>query len=182
MHDFSSQEVKVNKTLTELRSFPVACMEIFMLEQAQLRKAQQEARVLQQLASAFKWKVRRNYSEALKEGRTLVVTDAAKRILWTNHRFLTMTGYTIQEAIGQTPNFLQGIETDSTTVRRLSEKLRKSAKSPRAYSVQETLLNYRKNGEPYWCEIRIDPLVNHDGQLTHYMAVEREITNHLVAV
>jgi PAS domain S-box-containing protein len=182
MPDFPSDDVKASKTLTPHLSFPVASMEIFMLEQARFRRVEHEARVLQQLAAAFDWKVRRNYTEALREGKTVVVTDEAKRILWTNHRFLTMTGYTTKEAIGRTPGFLQGLDTDPLAVRRLAENLWKSAKSARAHSVQETLLNYRKSGEPYWCEIRIDPLLTHDGRLTHYIAVEHEIQKHPILV
>jgi len=156
------------------RSFPVACMEIFMLEKANAHRAERESLLLQQLSYIFDWKTYRNYGRALEEGYTLVVTDLQSTILWVSDHFLTLTGYTRQEAIGQKPTFLQGPQTDLHALRRLSTQLGNAAAQHRVRPIRERLLNYRKCGESYWCTVEIDPIWNHDGELTHFIAVERE--------
>jgi PAS domain-containing protein len=71
----------------------------------------------------FDWKLTRNYEKALTDGCTLIVANAARSILWVSHRFLAMTGYRPAEAIGRTPRFLQGPNTDPTRLRQLSDDL-----------------------------------------------------------
>jgi|GEM_PF-1297352 len=171
----SSNDVATQAMLPPFKSFPVACMEIYMLEQAQRRPVQRDAATLEKLAYIFDWKTHRNYSKALEEGFTLVVTDDISTILWVSHTFLTMTGYTPVEAIGQTPRFLQGVNTDAVAVRRLSDKLTKAPQTRRIRPIRERLLNYRKDGDSYWCEVEIDPIWNKSGELTHFIALEREM-------
>ena len=40
--------------------------------------------------------------------------------------------------------------------------------------VETNLLNYRKDGEPYWCQVKIYPIQNSEGAFTHFIAVEKE--------
>ncbi len=155
------------------RPYPVACYEIFMLSQAQERAKRQEAGLFEQLSTIFDWDMSRKrrsvYLKKLRTGSTLVLTDLTKTILWTSQSFLTMTGFTRAESIGQTPAFLQGPGTDRTTLTTVRDALR------RADPVKAELLNYRKNGETYLCQVAIDPLFNNLGELTHFLAVEHEI-------
>ncbi|WP_460979978.1 PAS domain-containing protein [Spirosoma knui] len=155
------------------RPYPVACYEIFMLRQAQERAQRKEANLFRQLGDIFDWNLsrrqRNNYVKKLNAGSTLVLTDLAKTILWTSRSFMTMTGYSHVEAVGQTPAMLQGPATDLSTVRLVRDSL------SRADSVKADLLNYRKSGEPYICRVQIDPLYNNQGELTHFLAVENEV-------
>ncbi|MFD2573243.1 PAS domain-containing protein [Spirosoma soli] len=155
------------------RPYPVACYEIFMLTQAQERAKRKEANLFRQLGDIFDWDMsrrqRNSYLKKLQTGHTLVLTDLSKTILWTSRNFLAMTGYTHNEAIGKTPQILQGPGTDLATIMRVRESLR--AADP----VKADLLNYRKNGEPYICRVAIDPLYDSQGALTHFLAVESEV-------
>jgi PAS domain S-box-containing protein len=155
------------------RRFPVACFEIFMLDQAQQRAKRREAEVFQKLSETFGWHLprwqRNGYLKELGSGSTLILTDHIKTILWTSNSFLAMTGFTRAESLGQTPGILQGPGTDRTTLMNVRESL------GRADSVSADLLNYRKNGEPYLCRVTIDPLFNQQGEPTHFLAVENEV-------
>lgn len=155
------------------RPYPVACYEIFMLRQAQERAQRKEVSVFRQLNDIFDWnlsrKQRNRYIKKLNSGHTLVLTDLSKTILWTSHSFLAMTGYSQNEAVGQTPAMLQGPATDLSTVKLVRECL------DRADSVKADLLNYRKGGETYMCRVQIDPLYDNQGELTHFLAVESEV-------
>jgi len=160
---------------TSARPLPIASMEIYLLDQAQDRLYQREVETLRKLADQFEWAHPRSYEQDLREGATVIVTDAQKKILWANHRFLTMTGYSVAEAIGRTPHFLQGTQTDARAVQRLSESLKKVSLNQKTGFIYERLVNYRKDGGIYVCDIAIDPLRNHGGELTHFVAVEREV-------
>ncbi|MEN1785633.1 MAG: PAS domain-containing protein [Bacteroidota bacterium] len=98
----------------------------------------------------------------------LVVTDAKKNIVWSNNGFFEMTGYSRNYAIGKRPSFLQGKDTSETT----KSEIRQLLKAKKRFS--KTLLNYRKNGEPYWCHIDVIPLFKDKKTVTHFLAMERE--------
>ena len=155
------------------KPYPVAAYEIFMLAQAQQRATRKEVDLFCQLGEIFDWNMARRernaYTKKLESGFTFILTDVAKTILWTSRNFLTMTGYSSVEAIGQTPRLLHGPDTDLTTVLRVREALRQTN------TVKADLLNYRKNGDTYFCRLQIDPLFDRQGKLSHFLAVESEI-------
>ena len=102
--------------------------------------------------------------------QALVVTDLDKTIIWANNGFHEMTGYSKHFAIGKHPNFLQGENTSQkakTEIRSLLEQEERFSKA---------LVNYRKNGEEYICEIDVMPLFNTNKVVTHFLAMEREKT------
>ena len=108
---------------------------------------------------------------ASKTHNLAVVTDAQGRIEWANESFYKLTGYTLEEIIGRKPgSFLQGPETSPETVAEIREALRQ--KQPFAGEI----LNYTKAGTPYWLYLQINPIFDATGQLTHFIAVEIDIT------
>ena len=92
------------------------------------------------------------------------------RIIFVNPAFTHMTGYTAQEVIGRTPGFLQGPGTDPEERARIREAIQ--ARRP----VRGQLLNYAKDGRPYWVDLNIIPLTDETGTITHFAAIERDIT------
>ena len=96
-------------------------------------------------------------------------------IIYANQTFLTATGYRQEEIIGQNPRMLQGPQTDLATLARIRTGL--AAWQP----VREEVLNYKKNGETFWQELNIFPLPNDAGQFTHWVSIQRDITERKIA-
>ncbi|MFO7719066.1 MAG: PAS domain-containing protein [Gillisia sp.] len=104
-----------------------------------------------------------------KDYDALVLTDANQTIKWVNKGFSKMTGYPANYALGKQPKFLQGAGTKPETRKSIREKLGKSD------IFSEIVVNYRKNKEEYVCEITIIPLLNSRLNLTHFLAIEKEV-------
>lgn len=117
-------------------------------------------------AHTFKWK--NKVSDILRnnEYEALVLTDYSKKILWVNEGFTKMTGYSKQYAKNKRPSFLQG---KNSNEKRMS--IRKKLASNRPF--KEVIVNYRKDGTPYDCELHIFPLISENS--IHYLALERAV-------
>ncbi|RBI70523.1 hybrid sensor histidine kinase/response regulator [Roseovarius sp. TE539] len=92
------------------------------------------------------------------------------RIVYANAAFERRTGYTREEALAGTPRILQGPETERAELDRIRAALK--AWKP----VRAELINYTKSGEPFWLELDISPVAEETGWYTHWIAVERDIT------
>ena len=108
------------------------------------------------------------------EQSVIVTTPEAElpgpEILYVNTSFTRMTGYSASELIGQTPRILQGPATDRTQLDRLKSELA----AGNDFIARTT--NYRRDGSPFQIEWIITHLRNDDGNTTHYVAVQRDIT------
>ena len=101
----------------------------------------------------------------------VVITDSHGKIEWVNKGFSKITGYTLKEVVHQKPgSILQGVDTSKETVQYLSKQL--AEKKP---FVSE-LINYKKNGTPYWVRINGQPLFNSKGIHTGFFALEEDIS------
>lgn len=105
----------------------------------------------------------------------IVITEAETnkaphpRIVYANEAYLRMTGYTLLEVIGQSPRMLQGPDTCRSTLNRIRQKLQ--AWEP----FREEVLNYRKDGTPFWVELNVRPLADETGRYTHWVSVQRDV-------
>jgi PAS domain S-box-containing protein len=90
-------------------------------------------------------------------------------IVAANAAFSRLTGYGIEELLGQTPRLLQG----PLTNRAVLDELRQRAAAGERFVGQAT--NYRKDGSTYTVEWCIDPIRGAEGTVTHFIAVQREI-------
>ena len=91
-------------------------------------------------------------------------------LIYVNEAFERLTGYDTYEILGRNCRFLQGEGTDPETVARL----RQAVDDRRPISVE--ILNYRKNGEPFWNQLNVAPVHDDDGELTHYLGFQTDIT------
>lgn len=101
-----------------------------------------------------------------------IETNQAKtpKIIYANNAFLEHSGYSLEEVIGETPRIMQGPES-SLEARTL---MRESINS--WHPVKTQLINYKKSGEPYWVEIDLVPVKDDSGWVTHWISVQRDIT------
>ncbi|MBC8141295.1 MAG: PAS domain S-box protein, partial [Armatimonadetes bacterium] len=91
-------------------------------------------------------------------------------VVYVNPAFTQMTGYEACEIIGQTPRMLQGENTNPQTLAYIRQQL--SAWEP--FTVE--LLNYRKDGSSFWVEISAHTVNNNAGFCTHWIAIQRDIS------
>ncbi|MGC9458153.1 MAG: sensor domain-containing diguanylate cyclase [Halothiobacillaceae bacterium] len=95
------------------------------------------------------------------------------KIVYVNPAFCTQTGYSADELIGQTPRILQGPKTDRAVLDRLRETV------ARGDFFEGQTINYRKDGTPYLVRWNISPLRDAAGQISHYVSVQRDITERM---
>ena len=92
------------------------------------------------------------------------------QILYVNSAFTRMTGYAISELLGKTPRILQGEETNRETLDQILETLSSGN------DFVGRAINYKRDGSPFQLEWIISHLRDENGQTTHYIAVQRDIT------
>ncbi|MFP5039463.1 PAS domain-containing protein [Parasediminibacterium sp. JCM 36343] len=105
--------------------------------------------------------------------------EPGPRIVYINEAFTKMTGYTREEAIGKTPRMLQGSKSDEEELK----KLKVAMENWQPCTIE--LINYKKNGDEFWINIAISPVADSTGYFTHWIAVERDVTdrrNYLQAI
>lgn len=96
--------------------------------------------------------------------------DPGPRIVFVNDAFERLTGYRREEVLGKSPRFLQGPLTDRGELDRIRAAL--DIRQP----VRSELINYTKSGEPVWIELDIVPVTDAAGRHTHFVAIQRDIT------
>lgn len=103
----------------------------------------------------------------------MILTDPSQHdnpIVFANNAFLDLTGYDLSDIIGHNCRFLQGAQTDRETVR----QLRESIAARQALSVE--ILNYRRDGTPFWNGVFIGPVYDEHGELLYFFASQLDVT------
>ncbi len=106
-------------------------------------------------------------------GQGIMICDASQPdtpTLYASPSFTRMTGYEEHEVLGRNCRFLQGKDTDPAAVAIVREALREG------HGCKVELLNYRKDGTPFWNELAISPVTDADGRLTHFIGVQTDVT------
>jgi len=91
-------------------------------------------------------------------------------LVWVNPAFERVTGYSAAEVVGLNCRLLQGPGTDRATVERIAAALRDGG------PVDETVLNYRKDGTAFWNQVVISPVHDAGGRLTHHVGIQTDVT------
>ena len=92
------------------------------------------------------------------------------KIVYVNDGFTRMTGYTKQEVLGKTPRILQGEKTDRSILERLKRRLIEGQ------AFFGHTINYRKDGSEFINQWDIHPLMNAQGEVTHWVSYQRDVT------
>jgi len=92
-------------------------------------------------------------------------------LVYASDGFYQMTGYGPDEVLGHNCRFLQGEGTDPKEV----QKIREAIKKGEAISVR--LLNYRKDGTPFWNLLTMTPIKTPDGKVSKYVGVQVDVTS-----
>lgn len=100
-----------------------------------------------------------------------VITDFEGRIQWVNEAFTEMTGYILEEVVGENPRILKS----GKQGRSFYEQLWQTIKAGQVW--QGELINKKKNGELYDEQLTIAPVTDELGAITHFVAIKEDITS-----
>jgi PAS domain S-box-containing protein len=103
----------------------------------------------------------------------IIITSAQQSgnpIVYVNPAFERLTGYSAEESLGRNCGFLQGESTEPATVARLHDAI--AARQ----DINVVILNYRKDGTPFWNDLTIAPVRDDDGAVTHFVGLQNDIT------
>ena len=112
---------------------------------------------------------------ATKSKSGVIITDNLGRIEWVNDAFQATSGYTLDEVKGRKPkDFLQGTDSEDLPRQILKQALSKKE------DVEVTIVNYSKEGKPYYNNLEIISVFNEKGEHTHFIALQKDITNEIL--
>lgn len=96
--------------------------------------------------------------------------ESVQKILYVNPAFTKMTGYSSKEVIGKSPEFLQGPKPDRAEIEKLNTSMEKWE------SCEISIRNYRKNGEEFWINLRVNPVPSDRGVSNQWIAIVKDVT------
>lgn len=103
----------------------------------------------------------------------MILTDPAQDdnpIVFANKAFLDLTGYEEREILGRNCRFLQGAQTDRGSVDELRDAIRRDE------SIALEILNYKRDGTPFWNAVFIGPVYDTAGNLLYFFASQLDVT------
>ncbi len=116
----------------------------------------------------------RKLSRAVEQSRnSVMITDTDGHIEYVNPRFTEVSGYSAEEVTGRTPRLFKSGETSDTDY----EQLWKTIIAGNEW--RGVFHNRKKNGEFYWEDTLISPIRNEQGEITHFLAIKEDITEHV---
>lgn len=115
---------------------------------------------------------RKKLKEAVTQSPSaVIITNSEGIIEYVNPKFCKITGYDVQEAIGQNPRLLKSEECGSDTYK----ELWKTIKSGHEWNGE--IRNKRKSGEFYWARATIGPIRDLEGNITHFLGIQEDVTH-----
>lgn len=119
------------------------------------------------------------FEQAMAQTRMAVTLSDPRQpdmpLIFVNRAFRALTGYDEEEVLGRNCRFLQGPRTDPRSVARIREGLRSQD------VVIVELINYRKDGTPFWNALHLGPIYHPDGQLLYYFGSQWDVTEVITA-
>lgn len=96
-------------------------------------------------------------------------------LVWVNEAFARLTGYSAADALGRNCRFLQGPGTDRHAARGLLGELQAGRTGA------AVLLNYRRDGSPFWNQVVASPVRDADGRITHHVGIQADVSDRVHA-
>jgi sigma-B regulation protein RsbU (phosphoserine phosphatase) len=103
----------------------------------------------------------------------ITIADArlpTRPLIYANSGFERLTGYPVGEVLGRNCRFLQGPDSDPAAV----AEIRAAIAEQRECIVE--ILNYRRDGSPFWNRLSITPVRDDSGVVTHYIGIQSDVT------
>ena len=107
---------------------------------------------------------------AASNGIIITSSEGDLPIVYCNAAFEQLTGYPASEVLGRNCRFLQGEHTDAETRARLRNALCAGER------VDVIILNYRRDGTPFWNALNLAPIHDPSGRVTHFVGIQTDVT------
>lgn len=105
-----------------------------------------------------------------QDGITIADARDHYALVYVNHGFEELTGYSAEEIIRLGHRILQREDTEQPELGVLREAI------VQGRTCQVVLRNYRKDGSMFWNELSISPVRDVSGKLTHYIGIQKDVT------
>ena len=126
--------------------------------------------VSQEYRFAEEVRLLRQASSAARLGITVVdLAEPDEPLVHVNEGFAWITGYSRAESLGRNCRFLQGPDTDQATVARMRTAIEQRD------TFHDTILNYRKDGTPFWNRLTLSPFSEVHAD-TRYVGIQEDVT------
>lgn len=130
----------------------------FILKLKEFKKLKKENHILKQ------------YNEATKDSNIISTSDLKGNITYVNDKFCEVSLYTYEEVLGKPHSIVRGEEDDE-----IFQQLWETIKNKKVW--YGVLKNRKKNGEFYWVNINIRPILDEKNEIIEYIAIRHEITD-----
>ncbi|HQU25471.1 MAG TPA: PAS domain-containing protein [Acidimicrobiales bacterium] len=107
---------------------------------------------------------------AISQGVLITASSDERRVIYASPSFLTLTGYSEDEVLGRSATFLDGPETAPEAIAEID----RAVAEERETLVE--LVNYRKDGTPFWNRLTITPVLDERGRASHFVGVNTDVT------
>lgn len=105
----------------------------------------------------------------------ILISNAEGKILWVNPAFTELTGYTLEEVEGKSPNIIKSEDTETA----IFDDMWSTILSGEAWTGR--LVNQRKDGSRYVDEQTITPVFSLDGEISHFISIKQDVTERIQA-
>jgi PAS domain S-box-containing protein len=151
----------------KVNTVPLISWGLSRSRQTEIKHIVLDSKRIAKLSKSKKWtKVNWNFKGKL-EDKVILITDANLNIVFASHSMYKMNGYREQEVLGRNPKMFQGKDTIIETSNEIRDAI--ALKKPFVRQV----INYKKNGELYHCNIEGFPIFNKKGELVNFIAFEQ---------
>jgi len=114
------------------------------------------------------WKIKENFRKKVyTEKYEIIITNPKQEIIFATQGIQEMNGYQVHEIIGKSPRIFQGTLTSESIRIRIKNAINNQL------PFKEIIVNHKKDGTTYLCEIEAFPKFNNQGTLINYIAFER---------
>lgn len=166
LNEYDSAFARYSKAL-DGKPAPLHSWDFFSKHFEDLKNSFSDAIQLEDLSKENNWLGNWNFQEALLAEKVIVVTNPKLEIVFASQNISKMTGYSLEEIIGKNPKLFQG---ESTSQKDL-EEIKEAIKNQKPF--EKTVLNYKKDGTTYDCQIQAFPIFNTKKELVNFVAFEK---------
>lgn len=166
LDDYDDAFARYSKTV-ENKIMPLLSWDLFSSHFDKLKTSALDGGKLKSLSKNNNWIENWDFNAELQKENVIVVTDTNLNIVFASQNIIEMTGYSSDEILGKSPKIFQG--KDTSLLER--KAIREAIKLQKPFD--KTIVNYKKNGEAYFCQIKGFPVFNTKNELVNFVAFEK---------